>query len=156
MKRLHKYICVWNISTCDLLLVIFHAITYLRYFVNMTINAEFEVCTEVVIKHFILWYIIRCSQLEINQCFIGTFHLYLYDWKVNQAWNHHETCSKQRIHTDCLAYPPTLKMVTAFSSEMLVDFQRGTTLYTKRQNSSWQLIFRFHKRWVVSGLLMSW
>jgi hypothetical protein len=64
-------------DVCDLLLIVFHPLSHVRSYVNMTINVRFEVCTELVTKRFIFWDITPCSPLEVNQHFRGTFRLYV-------------------------------------------------------------------------------
>lgn len=50
-------------------------------------------------KRSVLWDIMVCSPLKVNQHFRGTLHLHLYGPRINQARKQHEAGSKQISET---------------------------------------------------------
>lgn len=56
---------------------------------------RFDVLTAVVTKSSIIWKIMTCRLLKMNQDFGGIFCLYLQDRRLSQVRNQHEACNEQ-------------------------------------------------------------
>jgi hypothetical protein len=80
----------------------------------------FEILTALVMKRSVIWNIMPCSLLKVNWCFKGICWL-----RLQGQWNSRALLATCLLHTCCLAYYLTLKMVACYS-EKLGDFQQTT------------------------------
>jgi hypothetical protein len=83
----------------------------------------------------VLWDLLLCSSLKVNQHLWGTCHLHLQCGKISQGRNQHEqVASRPFLATcfmlfSCLSYSSTMKEEEICFSQMLADFQRSTQCY---------------------------
>jgi hypothetical protein len=77
-----------------------------------------------------LWDIMLCSLLKVNQCFWGTYCLHLQLKNEPSKKSGWKFClSPAFTLVSCLAYSSTLKMEAVCFSKTVVDFQRTTWHY---------------------------
>jgi hypothetical protein len=92
---------------------------------------RFEVLTAVVMNSSILWDVIPCNPLKVNERFGSTRHLHLQSGRLSQA----RTRLKQVATRACfmlvsyMIYSSTLKMEATCPSETPVDFYEATQHY---------------------------
>jgi hypothetical protein len=101
----------------------------------------FEVFTAVVMKSTIFWDITRCSLLNANRRFRGTYCLHLQCRRISHARNHRESRWQAELSLSP-AYSSTLKMEAICSSEKSVDIQ-GTAWRYIPEDGTVQLVHLF-------------